>query len=69
MYEGTPSFVFASKLKALKIDLKQWNEEVFENVGVNKKKLEKGLCELDLIAEERSLSEEEKFKRESFLEI
>jgi hypothetical protein len=33
MYEGTPSFVFASKLKALKTDLKQWNEEVFRNVG------------------------------------
>jgi hypothetical protein len=66
VYEGTPSFVFASKLKALKTDLKQWNEEVFGNVGVNKKKLEKGLCELDLIAEERPLSEEEKSKREEF---
>jgi hypothetical protein len=66
MYEGTPSFVFASKLKALKTDIKQWNEEVFGNVGVNKKKLEKGLCELDLIALERPLSEEEKFKREEF---
>jgi hypothetical protein len=66
MYEGTPSFVFASKLKALKTDLKQWNEEVFGNVGVHKKKLEKGLCELDLIAEDRPLSEEEKFKREEF---
>jgi len=66
MYEGTPSFVFASKLKALKTYLKQWNEEVFGNVGVHKKKLEKGLCELDLIAEYRPLSEEEKFKREEF---
>jgi hypothetical protein len=66
MYEGTPSFVFASKLKALKTDLKQWNEEVFGNVGVQKKKLEKGLCELDLIAEDRRLSDEEKFKREEF---
>jgi hypothetical protein len=66
MYEGTPSFVFVSKLKALKTDLKQWNEEVFGNVGVHKKKLEKGMCELDLIAEDRPLSEKEKFKREEF---
>lgn len=39
---------------------------MFGNVGVHKKKLEKGLCELDLIAEDRPLSEEEKFKREEF---
>jgi hypothetical protein len=39
---------------------------VFGNVGVHKKKLEKGLCELDFIAEDRPLSEEEKFKREEF---
>jgi hypothetical protein len=58
--------VFASKLKALKTDLKQWNEKVFGNVGVHKKKLEKGLCELDLIADERPLSEEENFRREDF---
>jgi hypothetical protein len=64
VYEGTPSFVFARKLKALKHDLKQWNEEVFGNVGANRKKLEKDLCELDLIAEERPLSDEEKSKRE-----
>jgi len=38
--------VFARKLKALKIDLKKWNEEVFGNVGVQKKKLEKSLSEL-----------------------
>ena len=32
-FEGTPSFILAKKLKALKLDLKKWNEEVFENVG------------------------------------
>jgi hypothetical protein len=63
IYEGTPSYVFARKLKALKVDMKKWNEEVFGNVGVQKKELEKGLSELDMIAEERPLSEEENIKR------
>lgn len=63
IYEGTPSFVFARKLKALKVDMKKWNEEVFGNVGVQKKELEKGLSELDMIVEERLLSEEENIKR------
>jgi hypothetical protein len=53
IYEGTPSFVFTRKLKALKADLRKWNKEVFGNVGVQKKNLEKGLSKLDMIAEER----------------
>jgi len=32
-----PSFILACKLKALKIDLKNWNEEVFGNVVKQKK--------------------------------
>ncbi|XP_035541166.1 uncharacterized protein LOC118344500 isoform X2 [Juglans regia] len=38
-FEGTPSFVLASKLKALKVDLKKWNKEVFGNVEQQKKSL------------------------------
>jgi hypothetical protein len=53
--------VFAQKLKS---DLKKWNE-VFGNVGKRKEMVEE-LCELDLIAEERSLIEEEKLKKEDF---
>jgi hypothetical protein len=63
-YEGTPNF--ARKLKTLKIDLKKWNEKEFGNVGVQKKNLEKGLSELDLIADETPLFEEENFKREDY---
>jgi hypothetical protein len=37
IYEGRPSYVFARKLKALRANLKKWNEEVFGNVGVQKK--------------------------------
>jgi hypothetical protein len=29
VFQGTPSFVFAHKLKGLKLDLKRWNEEEF----------------------------------------
>jgi hypothetical protein len=31
-FQVTLSFVLASKLKALKTDLKKWNEELFGNV-------------------------------------
>jgi hypothetical protein len=40
---------------------------VFENVGMQKKEMEKGLHELDMIAEERPLSEDETIK--STLEV
>lgn len=30
--QDSPSFILASKLKALKADLKAWNEEVFGNI-------------------------------------
>jgi hypothetical protein len=38
-FEGSRSFVLAQKLKALKLDLKKWNEEVFDNVEKRKKTL------------------------------
>uniref|UniRef100_A0A2N9FU80 Reverse transcriptase domain-containing protein n=1 Tax=Fagus sylvatica TaxID=28930 RepID=A0A2N9FU80_FAGSY len=62
--EGTPSFVFANKLKALKVDLKKWNETEFGNVNVQKKTLLAGLREIDTVADSRPLSAEEKSKRE-----
>jgi len=35
-FHGLPSYVLANKLKALKVDLKKWNE-VFDDVGKKKK--------------------------------
>jgi hypothetical protein len=32
-FQGFPSFVLARKLKALKVDLKKWNKEIFGNAG------------------------------------
>ena len=35
-FQGTPSYRMAMKLKALKADLKKWNELEFRNVAVKK---------------------------------
>ena len=35
-FSGSTSFILASKLKALKVLLKKWNQEVFGNVSVMK---------------------------------
>jgi hypothetical protein len=42
--------VLACKLKALKLDLKKWNEEVFGKIGKQNKDLLDGIRELDVIA-------------------
>jgi hypothetical protein len=65
---GLLSYVLASKLKALKADLKKWNEELFGDVGKKKKKkneLLAGIRELDIIAE---LSGGGKGKEERYVE-
>ena len=46
-FSGTPSFVFARKLKALKEDVIQWNRQEFGNVGRRKKELLGALEVLD----------------------
>ena len=38
-FVGTPSFVLAKKLKALKKDIVQWNRREFGNVECQKKQL------------------------------
>ena len=62
--DGTPNFVFATKLKALKADLKNWNEVEFGNISWQKKQLQEVLRELDEVADSRPLSVEEKGRRE-----
>lgn len=46
-FEGTPNFIFAGKLKALKQDLKKWNLEVFGNIDNQKTTLSEALQELE----------------------
>jgi hypothetical protein len=50
----SPSFILARKLKALKVDLRTWNEQVFGNVESKKKSLLEELHVLDGLEEERS---------------
>ena len=38
-FQGSPSFVLASKLKMLKEDIKKWNKESFGNVHIKKLEL------------------------------
>jgi hypothetical protein len=45
-FRGTPSFVLASKLKALKEDLKLWNKHVFGDVNLKQLQLSSELSRL-----------------------
>jgi hypothetical protein len=62
-FSSLPSFILANKLKALKSDLKKWNEEVFGDIGKKKKELLEGIRELELIEECRCLEEDEKVRK------
>jgi hypothetical protein len=62
-FVGDPSYVLACKLKALKGDLRRWNNEVFGHVGKRKKALLEEIRELNSLLEDRGLDEEEKRKK------
>jgi hypothetical protein len=62
-FEGSPSFVLAKKLQALKGEIKKWNREVFGDVGTRNKAWAEELELLDSYEEGRGLSEEEKERR------
>jgi hypothetical protein len=71
-FEGTPSFIMARKLRALKLDLKQWNAEVFGNVLNRRRQAMDDLNELDVEAKVRPLTTEEvtrKFRLVEELEL
>jgi hypothetical protein len=58
-FQGTPSFILAKKLKALKGDIINWNKTVFGNVGALIKERVEELKALETTAEGGGLSEEE----------
>jgi hypothetical protein len=62
-FHGLPSYVLANKLKALKVDLKKWNAEVFGDVGKKKKELLEGIRELECIDEDQGLVEVERVQK------
>jgi hypothetical protein len=66
--QGTPSFVFAKKLRALKWDIKTWNKNVFGNIGDLVRERVEELKSLELAAEGGGLSEEDKERKRLHLE-
>ena len=60
LFQGTPSFILAKKLAALKLDLKKWNETEFGNVTYKKQDLWSKLNVLDAKEETHRLTAEEK---------
>ena len=69
MLQGTSSFVFTCKIKALKMNLKTWNEEVFGNIGRNKRNLLEDLQVFYVHKESRALDEEFRRKAEVVREL
>jgi len=66
-FSGLPSFILANKLKALKTNLKKWNE-VFGDLGKKKKKeLLEGIRELDLVEESCCPKEDKKVRKVDML--
>jgi hypothetical protein len=63
IFSGTPSFILSLKLKALKADIKRWNELEFGNVGVLCIKKAEELKALDGLEDERGLGEKEKERK------
>jgi hypothetical protein len=62
VFPGSPSHIFASKLKALKMDSKQWNSNEFGNI-FKQQKLLISLHELKTTSERRVLSKVEVYER------
>jgi len=62
-FQGSPSFIFSQKLKALKIDLKRWNDQEFGNVEFRKRMQMEDLGALDRLEEQRGSTPEEKARK------
>jgi hypothetical protein len=64
-FNGTPSYILARKLKALKWDLKAWNRREFGDLSFNKNRLMAELLALDIKEGVQGLSHVEQILRES----
>ena len=60
VFQGTPSFILAKKLAALKLDLKKWNEVEFGNATFKKQDLWSKLNAVDAKEETYRLTAKEK---------
>ena len=62
-FVGLLGFVLAKKLRVLKVDLKKWNKEEFDDLAFRKKNLLTELMGLDVREELLGLSNGEQFRR------
>ena len=65
IYSGSACFVMASKLKALMADLKLWNSLEFGDVSLKLQGVLQAIQRLEVIAENRDLTEEEKTEKKN----
>ena len=65
-FQGTPSYILAKKLTALKTDLKKWNKTDFSNITAKKQQLWSKLNALDVKEDNQPLTEEEKLEKATF---
>ena len=63
MFRGTPSYVLAKELAALKLDLKKRDETEFGSFTVKKHQLSSNLIVLDVRGESHPLTVEEKLEQ------
>ncbi len=66
-FQGSPNYVMESKLKALKMDLKPWNDQEFGNIYFKQQRLLQSLHELETYAEVRSLTEVENLEKANLI--
>jgi len=59
IFVGRPDYILACKMKALKVKLKEWSKTIQGNLGLQKQNILNQLYELDMIQEQRCLSEDE----------
>jgi len=64
---GSGLFIFKEKLKKLKVDLKVWNKEVFGDVNLVSKEVQKRIDVLDARDDDRGLVESEREERKVLL--
>ena len=62
-FSGSPNFILARKLKALKEDLKKWNKKEFRDLAFRKKCLLSELLALDAKEDLSGLSQEDQTRR------
>lgn len=62
-YVGRPNYILAYKLRLVKVKLKELSKTVHSNLGMQKQSILNQLTQLDLIQDQRILSNDESYLR------